>query len=337
MRNVDFAAVVMVPGGGHFTSNSELQSSDFTSPGLARPRRSSFLPILGNDILQTWTKRVHKLGMQDLWITSTPREPRDVYSTLHGFPLQGVARFLVIKLNSYAEMDLADLIRFHCQTGSTVTEVNDSRGRLGICVFDQLPTCTAPTRRKTAVVPENPPRAYPFHGYAKRILSARERQELVGDALTGACAMRPSGTEIREQVWIGANVTLSDSVRLIGPSFIGDGTVIRAGATIGPFASVEHDCVVDSGTTVQRSTILPGTYMAPGLRIRRALVDGGSLEDLSSGAVADLQSGLLARRMNRFASQPQSCKGDSAGFFSDIGVRTCRHPSSSVEWHQVQL
>jgi carbonic anhydrase/acetyltransferase-like protein (isoleucine patch superfamily) len=77
--------------------------------------------------------------------------------------------------------------------------------------------------------------------------------------------MRPLGTEIREQVWVGEGANLADSVRVIGPTYIGARTIVQAGATIGPFASVEHDCVVGCGTTVERSTVLPYTYLAPGL------------------------------------------------------------------------
>jgi hypothetical protein len=82
---------------------------------------------------------------------------------------------------------------------------------------------------------------------------------------------------------------------------------VRAGATIGPFASVEHDCVVDCGTTVERSTVLPYTYLAPGLLIRNELVDGGYLEHLGWGAVVDLRpAGLGSRIEPREVRKPAS-------------------------------
>jgi carbonic anhydrase/acetyltransferase-like protein (isoleucine patch superfamily) len=158
-------------------------------------------------------------------------------------------------------------------------------------------------------IANNPnPLHYTFRGYSKRILSAKERQELVGDGLTGGCAMRPLGTQVREQVWIGEGVHLADSARVIGPTYIGARTIIRAGATIGPFASVERDCVVDCGATVERSTILPGTYLASGVLIRNAVVDGGFLEDLEGGAIVDLQPASLGTRMRH----PQS------GIFAEV-------------------
>ena len=138
---------------------------------------------------------------------------------------------------------------------------------------------------------------YQFNGYAKRILSATERQELVGDGLTGACAMKPLGTQIRDKVWVGEGVKIAPSARVIGPVYIGARTTIGAGATVGPFTSVEHDCVIDCGTTVEQSTVLPNSYLAPGLLIRNSQVDGRHLEHLRWGGVADLQPAQMGRRI----------------------------------------
>ena len=167
-----------------------------------------------------------------------------------------------------------------------------------VCEITSLCSATGEKSAFPSAPTDSGPTPYQFRGYAKRILSAKERQELVRDALTGACAMRPLGTEIREQVWVGEGANLADSVRVIGPTYIGARTIVHAGATIGPFASVERDCVVDCGTTVERSTVLPETYLAPGLLIRHQLVDGGYLEDLSWGAVADLRPAGLGNRIS---------------------------------------
>jgi len=288
-----------------------------------RPLYSSRMPILGNDVLHSWTERVRKLGVQSLWLTSAPDRDTNndkintneaestIWSGLRRFARQGVERFLMITLKSYAEMDLADLVRFHCENRNPVTEARDGRRQLGVCLLDHsvLDPSNAdhgkhefPGANDAGRVP------YQFRGYAKRILSAKERQELVGDALTGACAMRPFGKQIREQVWIGEGVDLAESVRVIGPTYIGEHTVVRAGVTIGPFASVERDCVVDCGTTVERSTVLPYTYLAPGLLIRNGLVDGRYLEDLAGGAVVDLEPAGLGSRIERPESRRQAVR-----------------------------
>jgi carbonic anhydrase/acetyltransferase-like protein (isoleucine patch superfamily) len=339
---VDMGAVVMVPGGEGLMALQGPQPHNRAARENLQPRYSSRKPILGNDILQLWMERVRKLGVRNLWLTSAPRDGSEACSALAALARQGVERLLVIKLKSYAEMDLADLVRFHCESRSSVTEAHDARGQLGVSLLDKLALDRMGTERESsraATDDGRPP--YQFNGYAKRILSASERQELVGDVLTGACAMRPLGTQVREQVWIGEGVNLADSARVIGPTYIGAHTTVRAGATVGPFASVEHDCVVDCGTTVERSTVLPYTYLAPGLLIRQGLVDGGYLEDLNWGAVADLQpAGLGSRILQRKARKQAFSEAPVDVFSRAASAFACDFvPSSTTAqpWLQVQL
>jgi carbonic anhydrase/acetyltransferase-like protein (isoleucine patch superfamily) len=323
---VDLAAVVIVPPAESSAASPEIRSYQQerapNSPSLA----SLMTPILGNDILHAWIERIRKLGVPSLWLSSS-RQEKLACSTLQAFASQGIQRFLTIKLKSYAEMDLGDLIHFHRESRNTVTEVHDSHGQLGVRVFDHPAAASGSCEYCAPVDAEHA--AYPFHGYAKRVLSARERQDLVGDVLIGGCAIRPLGKEIDEQVWVGEGAKIADSVRLIGPSYIGAHTEIRSGATIGPFASIERECIVDYGTTVERSTLLPGTYLASGLLIRNALVDGRYLEDLNSGVIADLEpAGFTTRAASRRRAS-----------FSPVDANAweVKASASAAEWRQVQL
>lgn len=324
---MELAAVVMVPDQNDFASVNR--------PRLhllpLRPLSSPLLPILGNDVLHTWTDRIRKLGVTKLWLTSLAE--RDVYSGLARLFQRGVERFLMVKLKSYAEMDLADVVRFHCQGQNSVTDVEDSKGQLGVSILDRVGSAAASQKLEpSGMIPVCPERAkYAFRGYAKRILSSKERQALIGDALTGACAMRPLGQEIREQVWVGKGVSLADSAQVLGPTYIGDRTVVRAGAVVGPFTSVEHDCIVDCGTRLEESSVLPSTYIGPGLLIRRALVNGGHLEDLQRGVIADVEAAGLARTTNARRNDAR---------ILDVLPLTASHPwesHSSAKWQEVSL
>ncbi len=311
---MEMGAVVMVPEGQDLTTVHE---AHFDVPAVfenSQPHYSSRMPILGNDVLQSWMERVRKLGVKSLWLASGPRDGTVARSEISRLARSGVERLLVIKLKSYAEMDLADLLRFHCQKRNPVTEAYDDRGRLGVSLLDRLALRAIGEKQELccdSTEQKRPP--YKFNGYAKRILSASERQELVGDALTGACAMRPLGTEIREDVWVAEGASLADSARFIGPTYIGARTIVRAGATIGPFVSVERDCVVDCGTTVERSTVLPYSYLAPGLLIRQGLVDGGYLENLKWGTVVDMQPAGLGSRIQRREARKPVFKKETPG------------------------
>jgi len=338
---VELGAFVMVPGGDDFTGLREAQPHGLAAFENPRALYSSRMPILGNDVLQSWMERVRKLGVQSLWLASGAGVEAATSALAH-FARQGIKRLLVIELKSYAEMDLADLLRFHCERRNPVTEAHDARGQLGVRLLDRPSVRATGEEHDSSCPPTESVRSpYQFSGYAKRILSAGERQELVGDGLTGACAMRPLGTQIREQVWVGEGVKVATSARVIGPTYIGSHTIVRAGATIGPFASVERDCVVDCGTTVERSTVLPDTYLAPGLLIRNSLVDGRHLEHLGWGAVADLEPAGLASRIPQRGSRRQlfsqaaaeaSSRGDNA-FVPTFALSS----TESRPWLQVQL
>jgi carbonic anhydrase/acetyltransferase-like protein (isoleucine patch superfamily) len=337
---VGLAAVVVVPAREDLRFSHEGQTHAVAASENSRPFYFPRMPILGNDVLRSWMERIRKLGLQSLWLSSSPRDESVDGSALAEFARQGVERLLVIQLKAYAEMDLADLLRFHCESRNPVTEAEDARGHLGVCLRDHLALHAKGEKYAVARAPTRSGRTpYQFRGYAKRILSATERQELVGDGLTGACAMRPLGTEIRDQVWVGEGANLADSVRVIGPTYIGARTIVQAGATIGPFASVEHDCVVGCGTTVERSTVLPYSYLAPGLLIRHQLADGGYLEDLSWGAVADLQLAGLGSRIQRRESRRHPFR--ETGVLSRTGTASTREfaPSSTASqpWIRMQL
>jgi carbonic anhydrase/acetyltransferase-like protein (isoleucine patch superfamily) len=323
----------------------EVQPQVLAGSKILRPLYSSRIPILGNDVLRSWMDSVRKLGIQNLWLTSDSRDESTASAALVALARQGVERLLTIKLNAYAEMDLTDLLRFHCERRNSVTEAQDSRGRLGVNLLDRL-ALNATVRRESSGTPiAGAADPYQFRGYAKRTLSARERQELVRDALTGSCALRPLGTQIGEQLWIGEDVQLADSVRLIGPTYIGDRTIVRAGATVGPFASVERDCVVDCGTTVERSTVLPYSYLAPGLLILHKQVDGQYLVDLVGGEVggevADLRPAGLGSRIEPREMRRQEFSKPA----KDVSVQTGGAPAWSFApfstatqpWLQVQL
>jgi carbonic anhydrase/acetyltransferase-like protein (isoleucine patch superfamily) len=212
---------------------------------------------------------------------------------------------------------------------------------LGVSLLDLRVLHAAGERHTFSCAPaESGPIPYQFRGYAKGILTTKGRQQLVGDALTGACAMQPSGAQIREQVWIGRGAKLADSARVIGPSYIGARTIVRAGATIGPFASVEHDCIVDCGTNVERSTVLPHTYLASGLMIRDQLVDGGYLEDMSWGAVVDLHPAGLGSRILHLRKSRRKVFSET-DVFSRVScaatLEYARSSTASQPWLEVKL
>ncbi len=336
---MELAAVVVVPMKEHLPVASGGKGAVSERPLDGHGLYSSGMPILGNDLLTSWMEPIRKTGAASMWL-GTGRDDEGEVPDLSHFAKEGVERLLVIRLKSYAEMDLIDLLRFHRECRNSITDAQDAQGHLGISLLDRVALHTpghqsGGNQATSAPVCGRTP--YEFRGYAKRILSARERQELVRDALLGDCAMRPSGTQIRDQVWIGEGASIAETARIIGPAYIGARTIVREGATIGPFSSLENDCVVDYGTTVEESTLLPRTYLAPGLMVRRAQVDGGLLEDLRSGVIADLTPAALGRRVPQSRQDRKSSTADTRRGSARTSAGGPASFSASDPWIQVQL
>ncbi len=70
---MELGAVVLVPAREDLTAIHEAQPYALAASDNSRPLYSSRMPILGNDVLQSWMERVRKLGVQSLWLTSSPR------------------------------------------------------------------------------------------------------------------------------------------------------------------------------------------------------------------------------------------------------------------------
>src|ERR1700728_4113197 len=101
-----------------------------------------------------------------------------------------------------------------------------------------------------------------------------------------------------------------------------------------------YDCVVDCGTTVERSTVLPYTYLAPGLLIRQGLVGGEDLENLEWGTVVDMQPAGVGSMIQRSEARKPAFKELPDDGFPRADVFPLQFaPSSSAAqpWLQVRL
>src|SRR5205807_2473320 len=83
---------------------------------------------------------------------------------------EGAEFLLLVRIGSYIELDLGDLLLFHRETASTLTQVYDQTGALDIALVnaDILQNGTGSFRnRLSAAVPKH--RRYTFSGYASRL------------------------------------------------------------------------------------------------------------------------------------------------------------------------
>jgi hypothetical protein len=266
---------------------------------ISKPAQGSGLwapswPILGETVLDRWIKMVQSLGVGLVSVVNRSDEQSSRIQTMMEWAREGVERILVIVLGSYAEIDLNDLVRFHYQGQHLITRVFDQEGPLGISLLDR--GCVLTDREPSHPEPFLPGSRYDFLGYVIRLSSTLSYRRLVEDALQGRCAIRPSGIQARHNVWIDPSAEIDRTVRIEAPCYIGPEVKIRAGGFIRGCSSVERNCEIDLATTLDHASILPNTYVAPGLYVRESVIDGTTLEHLAHGVSVDLgAAGLSAR------------------------------------------
>jgi mannose-1-phosphate guanylyltransferase len=85
--------------------------------------------------------------------------------------------------------------------------------------------------------------------------------------------MRMPGKEVRPGVWVGLNTCIPwDSVKIEGPVYIGSSVKVEPGATvIGP-AWIGHGSVIRSGARVTRSVLFEYTRIAADMHFNEMIV-----------------------------------------------------------------
>lgn len=96
------------------------------------------------------------------------------------------------------------------------------------------------------------------------------------DALIGRVRVDIPGVQVRPGVWVGRGATIDPTVRISGPTVIGEHAIVRRQVTIGDWAVIGPGCLIDSGASLKRGVILPHAYVGRGSEVRGAVIGQGS-------------------------------------------------------------
>jgi len=248
-------------------------------------------------------------------------------SVVSDYLTQGIETLLLVRLGPYVELDLLDLLRFHGETASPLTQVYKGQTALDLVVVDAAPlrNGTGSYRsRLSALIPQR--QRYAFTGYANRLTEPADFRRLVQDAFSGRCGgIRPVGREVRPRIWYGENARVDRSATIVAPAFIGAETCVEASCTISGASSVERQCEVDCGTSVDDCCVFPGTYLGMGLNVTHALVKGSRLFHLNRNIEMEISDSRLigatspSRQLGRRA---RSVLGANGTFGSSLVTRS---------------
>ena len=290
------ASAILVVGNRSLLSPEGDES--FSGDGAEPPASPvAALEILGKSIVEHTIARLHSAGINSVSVVrevgfSLTAGRRFVPDVLMKQARKGFDRVLLIRLGAYAEVDCADLLRFHSEAGAGVTRVCDLSGPLDFWVLDSAPSGRArPNLDSASEV--NPPSDYLTTGYVNRLTDARDLRRLVADAFQGRCAIRPRGREVKPGVWIDDGARVHRSARIVAPAYIGRGTRVRAAALVTRFSNLERRCLVDFGTAIEDSSVLPYTHVGRGLDVAHAVVEGSRLVNLSRNVAVTIRDANL--------------------------------------------
>lgn len=119
---------------------------------------------------------------------------------------------------------------------------------------------------------DKPIYGYVMNGYWADVGSLTSYREAQDHLLDGDVDLKPAGVRTAEGNWIGPNCQIDPDAVLVAPVCIGEGTRIKAGAEVGPYATLGDHAFVEEGATIERSVVGDSAYLGPNVQLRGAIV-----------------------------------------------------------------
>jgi hypothetical protein len=243
---------------------------------------------LGHDGLDV---RVKGYSPEDLW----PAVSRELLACRDS----GTDTVLIMRLGPYAELDVADMLQYRADRDAAVVRGFDQQGALDIWVVDPDRICGDAEAADTASLPAQLSReavVYEVRGYVNALEHPRDLRRLAVDGLNLRCRLRPRGFEVRPGVWMAEGAQIERGSRLVAPAFIGKNVCVSQQGLVTRGSSIECNSVVDYGTVIENTSILPNTYVGIGLDVCHSIVDGNRLLNLHRDVLLEIEDSAVIRQ-----------------------------------------
>jgi len=270
-----------------------LQQQGIGSISIISESAAPVLNTAGRELRSTcsWTETVPA----QLWRTAE--------NTFGDLAQSGAEIVLVVRLGAYAEFDLEDLLQQHLASPHHVTCVVDEAGDpLDIALIN------ASRRNEAAYLLRHRLRQarscggkYVFRGYHCRLRHVGELRGLALEGLLQRNRLRPDGEEVRPGIWIASHARITRGARIVAPAFIGERVKICASAVITRGSCLEHHTIVEPGTVIENSTLLPFTRVGSSLDFTHTVVSGSRVASLVRKVELDVPDPTLASSLVQHA------------------------------------
>jgi len=133
--------------------------------------------------------------------------------------------------------------------------------------------------------------------------------------LNGRCSLRPLGFEVRPGVWMAEGAEVENEARIVAPAYVGKDVTVSRQCLITRGSNIERDSLVDYGTVIEDTTILPNTYVGIGLDVSHSIVDGDTLLNLQHEVMLRVEDAAVMRR-NKILGGPER-----TGWWTSLRIR----------------
>jgi len=273
------------------TQPEETDSGEL-APSRGFPRNAERSSILGHKLLDLVKAELYRVGIghpsivvpqpglsgSSLAYSARPEDSGSAWEqAVADWIGQQVELLLLVGTGTYTDLDFGDLIRFHLEQGSLVSEAYGKDGPLDIAIVSREAMRGEGSYSQALSRFVGRGQRFFYSGYVNRLRTPADFMQLIGDGLTRRSRLEPAGTEIAQGIWFGDDADVDPTCVIRGPAFVGSGTRVNCCCTLKSGSAIESGCDIDSGTTVEESWILPETYVGVGLNVRRSIVSNGRM------------------------------------------------------------
>lgn len=277
----------------------------------------AFLPVLGRSVLHHVADRLKSAGIDSISVLNgtDPSLPlteearrsdfrwkdvpaaqlwRTAEEEFDELVQAGAEMVIVLRLGAYAEVEVDPLLQYHLDQRNHTTQVFALDGPLDFFVLcgSRRNDARFLLRNKLAKMRVQT-QPYQTSGYVNRLQTVGDLRRLTLDSLLQRTSIQPQGRQIRPGIWVAEGAKIDRNVRLVAPCYVGLHARLRAGSLVTRGSSIEHHSVVDRGTVVEASTLLPLSYLGAGLDLVHSVVGFKRIASIRHSAQLEIEDPSL--------------------------------------------
>lgn len=322
---MDVRAIILVGSSTGTQKALEGESTSFEplADGTISAIPMPLLPVFGRSLVSRFAERLIENGVDSVTILSPRKEldqkslppkvywkeesPENVWRAAEeefaDLAQRGAELVLLMRMGPYVELNLDNLLQFHIDQRSRVTQVCDANGPLDYFVISSSRRNDAAHLFRTGLTKSRVPvREFYFSTYVNRLEHPRDFRQLTLDSFNLKTSIRPGGEEIRPGIWKEDGARIDRGARIIAPAYIGASARVRASALVTRGSAIEHHCLIDCGTAVDNSTVLPFSHMGPGLDLCNSILSLQQITNLTRNVLVTIEDPSLVKAVSQTAS-----------------------------------